>query len=287
MNILEILKAALFGVVEGITEWLPVSSTGHMIILNEIMPLQVSEGFYSLFEVVIQLGAIVAVLAALWNVFWPFGRRNNREPAAKDGPLAWVKLDKIRLWLKVAVACVPAAVVGVLFDDVFDRLFHNYACVAAALIVFGVAFILVENFRRGRKSKIRSLNAIDYRTAAMIGVFQLIAAIFPGTSRSGATIVGALLLGVSRRTAVQFTFILAIPVMLGASLLKLLKYDLPISGAEWAILITGMATACVVSLLVIRRLLDYVRRHSFKPFGWYRIALGVAVLAFFTLRMAV
>ena len=287
MNIIEILKAVLFGIVEGITEWLPVSSTGHMIILNEIVPLKVSESFYSLFEVVIQLGAIIAVLAVFWEIIWPFGKRNNPDPAAKRGPLSWVKMDRIRLWLKVVVACVPAAIVGVLFDDVFDRLFHNYVCVAIALIVFGVAFILVENYRRGRKSKIRSLKALDYRTVAMIGVFQLIAAVFPGTSRSGATIVGALLLGVSRKVSVQFTFLLAIPVMLGASLLKLMKYDAPIAGGEWVILIVGMVTACVVSLLVIRRLLDYVRRHNFKPFGWYRIALGIAVLAFFIIRGAI
>ena len=287
MSFVEILKAVLFGIVEGITEWLPVSSTGHMILLNEILPLKVSEGFYSLFEVVIQLGAIVAVLAVFWGLIWPFGKKNNPDPAGERGPLAWVKMDRIRLWLKVIVACVPAAIVGVLFDDVFDRLFHNYVCVAIALIVFGVAFILVENLRRGRKSKIRSLAALDYRTVAMIGVFQLIAAIFPGTSRSGATIVGALLLGVSRRTSVQFTFILAIPVMLGASLLKLMKYDAPIAGGEWVILIVGMVTACVVSLLVIRRLLNYVRRHNFKPFGWYRIALGIVVLAFFTIRGAI
>ena len=286
MNFVEILKAVLFGIVEGIAEWLPISSTGHMIILNEIMPLKVSEAFYSLFEVVIQLGAIVAVIWVFWDKIWPFGKKDNPCPAAKDGLLSWVKMDRIRLWLKVIVACLPAAVVGVLFDDVFDRLFHNYVCVAVALIAFGVAFILVENYRRGRKSKIRSLDALDYRTVALIGVFQLIAAIFPGTSRSGATIIGALLLGVSRRVSVQFTFILAIPVMLGASLLKLMKYDAPISGGEWAILIAGMVTACAVSLLAIRKLLDYVRRHNFKVFGWYRIALGIVVLAFFTIRMA-
>lgn len=281
MGFVEILKAVLFGIVEGITEWLPVSSTGHMILLNEILPLKVSAEFYSLFEVVIQLGAIVAVLTVFWHTIWPFGRKGNREPAARDGLLAWVKMDRIRLWLKVAVACVPAAIVGVLFDDVFDRLFHNYVCVSIMLILFGVAFIVVENRRRGKRASIRTLEALDIRTVALIGVFQLIAAVFPGTSRSGATIVGALLLGVSRRTAVQFTFILAIPVMLGASLLKLIKYDLPIAAGEWVILITGMVTACIVSLLVIRKLLDYVRRHNFKVFGWYRIALGVVVLLFF------
>ncbi len=279
------LKAALFGLVEGIAEWLPISSTGHMILLNELMPLGGSEGFYSLFEVVIQLGAIMAVLAIFWDRVWPFGRRDNPEPAG-EGLLAWVKLDRIRLWLKIALACVPAAVVGILFDDVFDRLFHNYVCVAVALIVFGVAFILVENLRKGHKPSIRSLDALDARTVALIGVFQLLAAIFPGTSRSGATIVGALMLGVSRTVAVEFTFFLAIPVMFGASLLKLVKYEGFITRQEFMLLAVGMLTAYVVSELAIRRLLNYVKKHNFKVFGWYRIALGVAVLAFFTIRNA-
>ncbi|MDO4865036.1 MAG: undecaprenyl-diphosphate phosphatase [Clostridia bacterium] len=285
MGFVEILKALLFGIVEGVTEWLPVSSTGHMIILNELMPLKVSDSFYGLFEVVIQLGAIMAVLVIFWDQVWPFGRRDNPEPAG-DGLLAWVKLDKIMLWLKIAVACVPAAVVGVLFGDVFDRLFHNYVCVSIALIAFGVAFIVVENRRRGRRPAIRRLDAIDWRTAALIGVFQLIAAVFPGTSRSGATIVGALMLGVSRAVAVEFTFFLAIPVMLGASLLKLVKYDGGITQGEFVLLAVGMLTAYVVSVAVIRRLLNYIRKHDFKPFGWYRIALGVVVLAFFALRAA-
>ena len=283
MNVIELLKALLFGIVEGVAEWLPISSTGHMIILNELIPLQVSPEFYSLFEVVIQLGAIMAVLVVFWDKVWPFGRRNNREPAG-DGILAWVKLDKIRLWLKIALACLPAAGVGLLFDDVFDRLFHNYVCVSIALIVFGVAFILVENWREGRRPAIRSLEALDWRTAALIGLFQLLAAIFPGTSRSGATIVGALLLGVSRTVAVEFTFFLAIPVMFGASLLKLVRYDLPITQQEFALLAVGMLTAYVVSVLVIRRLIDYVKHHDFRVFGWYRIALGIIVLLFFTLR---
>ena len=279
------LKAALFGLVEGIAEWLPISSTGHMILLNELMPLGGSQGFYSLFEVVIQLGAIMAVLAIFWDRVWPFGRRDNPEPAG-EGLLAWVKLDRIRLWLKIALACVPAAVVGILFDDVFDRLFHNYVCVAVALIVFGVAFILVENLRKGHKPSIRSLDALDARTVALIGVFQLLAAIFPGTSRSGATIVGALMLGVSRTVAVEFTFFLAIPVMFGASLLKLVKYEGFITRQEFMLLAVGMLTAYVVSELAIRKLLNYVKKHNFKVFGWYRIALGVAVLAFFTIRNA-
>lgn len=284
MNIIEILKAMLFGVVEGVAEWLPISSTGHMIILNELMPLKVSQEFYGLFEVVIQLGAIMAVLVVFWDSVWPFGRRGNHHPAAPEGPLAWVKMDKIWLWIKIAVACVPAAIVGILFDDVFDRLFHNYVCVAIALIVFGVAFILVETLRKGQRPSIRRLDSLDFRTVAMIGVFQLIAAIFPGTSRSGATIVGALMLGVSRTVAVEFTFFLAIPVMFGASFLKLMKYDLPITQSEFVLLAVGMLTAYVVSVLVIRRLLDYVKKHDFKIFGWYRIALGIVVLAFFTLR---
>ena len=285
MGFAEILKALLFGIVEGVTEWLPVSSTGHMILLNELMPLKVSDSFYGLFEVVIQLGAIMAVLVIFWDQVWPFGRRDNPEPAG-DGLLAWVKLDKIVLWLKIAVACVPAAALGVLFGDVFDRLFHNYMCVSIALIVFGVAFIVVENRNRGRRPAIRRLDAIDWRTAALIGVFQLIAAVFPGTSRSGATIVGALMLGVSRAVAVEFTFFLAIPVMLGASLLKLVKYDGGITPGEFTLLAVGMLTAYVVSVAVIRRLLNYIRRHDFTPFGWYRIALGVVVLAFFALRAA-
>ena len=283
MSVIELLKAALFGLVEGVAEWLPVSSTGHMILLNEIMPLKASEGFYSLFEVVIQLGAIMAVLVIFWDSVWPFGRRDNRESAG-EGLLAWVKLDRVRLWLKIALACLPAAAVGVLFGDVFDRLFHNYVCVAAALIVFGVAFILVENLRRGRRPAIRSLEALDVRTVALIGVFQLIAAVFPGTSRSGATIVGALMLGVSRTVAVEFTFFLAIPVMFGASLLKLIKYHALITRGEFALLAVGMITAYLVSVAVIRRLLDYVKRHDFKVFGWYRIALGAAVLAYFLIR---
>ena len=286
MNVVEILKAMLFGLVEGITEWLPVSSTGHMIILNELMPLKASEAFYGLFEVVIQLGAIMAVLVIFWDRVWPFGRANNARPAG-DGLLSWVKLDKIVLWLKIALACVPAAAVGILFGDVFDRLFHNYVCVSIALIAFGVAFILVERLQEDQKPRIRRLDDLDLRTVAMIGLFQLIAAIFPGTSRSGATIVGALMLGVSRQVAVEFTFFLAIPVMFGASFIKLIRFDGGITQGEFALLAAGMLTAYVVSVVVIRRLIDYIRKHDFKAFGWYRIALGVAVLAFFIIRGAV
>ena len=283
MSILDILKAALFGVVEGIAEWLPISSTGHMILLNEIMPLNVSEAFYSLFEVVIQLGAIMAVLMIFWTEIWPFGRRHNRHPAGESGLLAWVKLDKIQLWLKILVACVPAAVVGVLFDDVFDTLFYGPVCVAIMLILVGAAFIAVESLNGERKPTIKALKKIDYRTAALIGVFQLIAAIFPGTSRSGATIIGALLLGVSRRVGVEFTFYLAIPVMFGASLLKIVKFDGALVAQEYAVMITGMLVAFAVSMLVIRKLLNYIKTHDFKAIGWYRIALGSLVLIYFLL----
>ena len=281
MNILEILKAILFGIVEGITEWLPVSSTGHMILLNELLPLQVSEEFYALFEVVIQLGAALAAVILFWGKIWPFGRRHNKHPLGRTGVLAWVKWDIIEMWLKVLVACVPAVIVGVLFDDMLDELFYGPLCVAIMLILVGIAFIVVENLRAGKKPRIRSLSRLDYKTAAIIGLFQVIAAVFPGTSRSGATIIGALLLGVSRRVGVEFTFIMAIPVMFGASLLKILKFDGAIASGEMLLLVVGMVTAFLVSMLVIRKLLNYVKTHSFRGFGWYRIALGAVVLAYF------
>lgn len=283
MNIIELLKAALFGVVEGVTEWLPVSSTGHMILLNELMPLNVSEEFYGLFEVVIQLGAIMAVLMIYWEKIWPFGRKNNRHPLDDEGVLSWVKWDKIQLWIKILIACVPAAIVGILFDDLLDSLFYGPVCVAVMLILVGAAFILIETLNAGKKPTIRKLSRLDYRTAAFIGLFQLIAAVFPGTSRSGATILGALLLGVSRKVGVEFTFYLAIPVMAGASLLKILKYESAITLGEFSLLVVGMLVAYVVSMLVIRRLVDYIKTHDFKGFGWYRIALGVVVLGYFML----
>jgi len=277
MLVFELLKAVLFGIVEGVTEWLPISSTGHMILLNEILPFKgVSENFYSMFEVVVQLGAIMAVVLLYWKKIWPLGRN------PKSGRLA-LRKTVVNLWVKILIACVPAAVIGLLFDEVFEALFYNYVSVAIALIVFGVAFIVIENAHRGRRAAIARLSEIDYRTALLIGVFQVIAAVFPGTSRSGATIVGALLLGVSRRTAAEFTFFLAIPVMFGASLLKLLKFGLAFSGAELAILLVSMAVAFVVSVLIIRFLMDYIKKHDFKVFGWYRIVLGVVVLGYFLL----
>jgi len=278
MNLIEILKAVLFGVVEGVTEWLPISSTGHMILLNEIMPFaSMSEAFYSVFEVVIQLGAIMAVVLLYWSKIWPLGR------SEKTGRFG-LKMPIIRLWIKILIACVPAAVIGLLFDEVFEALFYNYVCVAIALIVFGVAFIAIETAHKGAKPRIRSLSKLDYKTALLIGAFQVLAAVFPGTSRSGATIVGALLLGVSRKVAAEFTFYLAIPVMFGASLLKLLKYGLAFTGAELTLLAAAMIVAFVVSIIVIKFLMDYIKKHDFKVFGWYRIILGVAVLLYFWLR---
>ena len=270
-NITEILKAILFGIVEGITEWLPISSTGHMILLNQFVTLDVTPEFWEMFLVVIQLGAILAVVLLFWNKIFPF--------RFKEKPV--IQKDIFILWFKILVACIPAAVIGLAFDDVFEALFYNPWCVAVALIVFGVAFIVVENKNKNITPKITTLGSITYRTAFIIGIFQLIAAIFPGTSRSGATIVGALLIGVSRTVAAEFTFFLAIPVMLGASLLKLMKFGLHFTGEEAAILLTGMASAFVVSIIVIRFLMGYIKRHDFKVFGWYRIVLGVVVLLYF------
>ena len=273
ISIIEILKTILFGIVEGITEWLPISSTGHMILLNEFVKLDVSEEFWEMFLVVIQLGAILAVVLLFWNKIFPF--------RFKEKPV--IRIDIFVLWFKILVACIPAAVIGLAFDDVFDALFYNPTCVAVALIVFGIAFIVIENRNRNMSPKITELQQITFQTAFMIGVFQLLAAVFPGTSRSGATIVGALLIGVSRTVAAEFTFFLAIPVMLGASLLKIVKFGFDFTGAELTILLVRMVSAFVVSVVVIRFLMGYIKKHDFKVFGWYRIILGAAVLLYFTL----
>ncbi|MCM1040580.1 MAG: undecaprenyl-diphosphate phosphatase [Roseburia sp.] len=276
---LEILKAVLFGIVEGITEWLPISSTGHMILLNEFVTLDVSEEFWEMFLVVIQLGAILAVVLLFWNKIFPFGIRSSA-----SGKKLYIKNDIFILWFKILVACIPAAVIGLAFDDVFDALFYNPWCVAVALIVFGVAFIVIENRNKNTRAQITSLGGITYKTALLIGFFQLIAAVFPGTSRSGATIVGALLIGVSRTVAAEFTFFLAIPVMLGASLLKIVKFGLTFSSMELTILFVGMLVAFLVSVFVIRFLMSYIKKHDFKVFGWYRIILGIIVLVYFVFR---
>ena len=274
---LEIIKAIFFGIVEGITEWLPISSTGHMILLNELVKLDVSKEFYDMFQVVIQLGAIIAVVILFWKQIWPVKKEKEK-----------LTLDKniLSLWGKILVACVPAAIVGVLFDEVFEKLFYNYVCVAIALIVFGIAFIIIENKNKGKNSKINSLAELSYNTVLLIGIFQLIAAIFPGTSRSGATIVGALLLGVSRTVAAEFTFFLAIPVMFGASLLKLVKFSFAFTGMELAILLVGMVVAFITSMFIIKFLMSYIKKHDFKVFGYYRIVLGIIVLFYFVFTQA-
>jgi len=295
----EILKAIIFGIVEGITEWLPISSTGHMILLNEFLTLDVSAQFWDMFLVVIQLGAILGVVVLFWNLIWPFARSSSEAVVAaeqneKSGSLVkreyWVlgpvtvRMPVIINWCKIVVSCLPAIVFVVLgLDETCDRLFYNPVCVAVALIVFGVAFILVENHNAAKQARVEQMRDITFQMAILIGLFQLLAAAFPGTSRSGATIIGALLIGVSRKAASEFTFILAIPVMLGASLLKLMDFGLHLTGAEWAVLLSGMVSAFLVSVVVIKFLLGYIRKHDFKVFGWYRIVLGVVVLLYFFL----
>ncbi len=282
LNFIEVLKSILFGIVEGITEWLPISSTGHLILLNEVVTLDASEEFFSMFEVVIQLGAILAVVALFWNQIFPFGKKGNERPLAKTGFGAYIKKDIFELWFKIVVACIPA-LIAVKFNDELEDLFYNYQTVAAALIVFGAAFILIERHNKNKKPKVAELSELTYQLAFVIGIFQLIAAVFPGTSRSGATIVGALLFGVSRTVAAEFTFFLAIPVMFGASLLKLVKFGFDFTMPELLVLLIGMATAYLVSVFVIRFLMGYIKRHDFKVFGWYRIALGLVVFVVFSI----
>lgn len=274
IEMIEVLKAILFGIVEGITEWLPISSTGHMILLDEFVKLQASEEFMSMFLVVIQLGAILAVVLLFFGKLWPF---------AKDRKY-FIKTETFSMWFKILVACVPAAIVGILFDEKLEELFYNYVTVALALIIFGVLFIVIEKKNKDRVAKVNSLAELTYPMAVWIGVFQLIAAIFPGTSRSGATILGALMIGISRTVAAEFTFFLAVPVMAGASLLKILKFGFAFSASEIIILAVGMIVAFVVSVVVIKWLLSYIRKNSFIVFGIYRIVLGALVLAYFLSR---
>ena len=284
MELLEIFKAILFGIVEGITEWLPISSTGHLILLEHFFGFNnVSDEFWSMFEVVIQLGAIIAVVILFWNKLWPFkmkklsqrdkrGRR-KKKPVWKKGALT--------MWIKIIIACIPAAIIGVLFDDKIDELFYHPIPVAIALIVVGIVFIIVEMTRGKLAPSIDSIEEITYTTAIMIGLFQVIAAVFPGTSRSGATIVGAVMIGVSRATAAEFTFFLAVPVMFGASLLKAVKFivaGVSITGMEVVLLIIGTFVAFVVSIFVIKFLMEYIKKHDFKVFGYYRIVLGILVI---------
>ncbi len=277
MPIVEILKAILFGVVEGITEWLPISSTGHMILLNEFVKLNVSEEFWNLFLVVIQLGAILAVVILYWKTIWPFKRVKTKQGGSK---IIFRKQTFI-LWLKALVACIPAGVVGVLADDWLDEHLYTPQIVAIMLIVVGIAFIIIEVFNANRVPRVEKLRDLTFKDAFVIGLFQLIAAVLPGTSRSGATILGGLMIGVSRTVAAKFTFILAIPVMAGASLLKIVKYGFNFTGFELAILGTGMVVAFLISIVIIAFLMNYIRKHDFKVFGVYRIILGILVLVYF------
>ena len=276
---IEILKAILFGIVEGITEWLPISSTGHLILLQQFMKFeQVSPEFWEMFKVVIQFGAILAVVLIYWKKIWPI-TKNKKEGIKSTGFLSHVNKNIMDLWGKILVACVPAAIIGLAFDEFFEKLFYNPTCIAIALIVFGIAFIIIENWNKKGKKKRGKNSEITYKDALIIGAFQLLAAIFPGTSRSGATIIGGLLIGLSRENAAEFTFYLAIPTMLGASLLKLVKFGLGFTSIELIVLLIGMLISFAVSMFVIKFLMNYIKKHDFKVFGYYRIILGIIVLA--------
>ena len=277
---LEILKSILFGIVEGITEWLPISSTGHMILLDEFVKLNASEEFMEMYLVVIQLGAIMAVVLLFWNQIWPFCLPANN--TSKDtGIMGYIRKDTFIMWFKIAAACVSAVIIELAMGDKLEEMFYNYQTVAIMLIVVGIIFIFIENRNKGQEAKVTTIAEITYQASFLIGVFQLVAAVFPGTSRSGATIIGGLVLGLSRTVAAEFTFYLAIPVMFGASLIKVLKFGLSFTMGEAVLLLTGMATAFIVSLIVIKFLMGYIKKHDFKVFGWYRIILGVLVLCYF------
>lgn len=276
----DIIKSIILGIIEGITEWLPISSTGHLILADEFIRLDMSEEFMEMFNVVIQLGAILAVVVIFWKKLWPFTLDKNKgyNYITKGGGL--IKKDIMDMWFKVIVAMLPAAVIGIPFDDVLDKYLHNYIVVSAALIVYGVLFIVIERRNRAKTPKYNGISQISYQIAFAIGLFQALSLV-PGTSRSGSTILGAIIIGVSRVAAAEFSFYLAVPVMFGASLIKLLKFGFSFTGAEAAVLAAGMITAFLVSLASIKFLMGYVRRHDFSAFGWYRIVLGAAVLGYF------
>ena len=278
MDFIELLKVIFLGIVEGITEWLPVSSTGHLMLVEEFIKLNVSEAFWEMFMVVIQLGAIMAVVVLYFKELWPF----QNQKKAKGALERYVKTDKMIMWFKIVVSCIPSIVIGLPFNDFIEAHFNNYLVVSIMLIVYGIFFILIENYNKKRTASINSVVEIGWKTAFLIGVFQLLAVI-PGTSRSGATIIGGILLGTSRTVAAEYTFFLAIPTMFGASLLKLVKFGLNFTGTEAIILIVGTLVSFVVSILAIKFLMGYIKKHDFKVFGWYRIALGIVVLLFFSL----
>lgn len=270
-----ILYSIIYGIIEGITEWLPISSTGHLILAENFLKFQgLSEGFFDMFNVVIQLGAILAVVVLYFKNIWPIKKGKSKNGENK---IIWDK-NILNLWGKILVACVPAAIIGLLFDDLLEKYLYNSWVVSTMLILVGVAFIIIENKKQGMKPRVKDIVELTYKDAIIIGLFQVIAAIFPGTSRSGATIIGALLIGVSRTVAAEYTFYLAIPVMFGASLLKILKFGLSFTGAELAVLLVGMIVAFLVSVFIIKFLMNYIKKHDFKVFGWYRIVLGIIVL---------
>lgn len=294
VEFIEILKTILLGIVEGITEWLPISSTGHLILVDEFIQLKQSEEFMEMFNVVIQLGAILAVVVLYWNKLWPFHLKKNAPKKswfakqAESGFAGSLQkfcnnycfMDKIVLWLKIVFACIPAMAIGLPFDDWMEEHFHNATVVALMLILYGIIFIVLENYNKTRDSRITTLKDLSFKDAFIIGMFQVLSLI-PGTSRSGSTIIGGMLIGTSREVAAEFTFFLAIPVMFGASFIKLLKFGLAFSGSELAILLVGMVTAFVVSILAIKFLMGYIKKNDFKVFGWYRIILGALVLLYF------
>lgn len=277
---MDIIKSIILGIIEGITEWLPISSTGHLILADEFIKLDMSKEFMEMFNVVIQLGAILAVVVIFWKKLWPFtlDKSKGYNYITKSGGI--IKKDVMDMWFKVIVAMLPAAIVGIPFDNLFEEHFHNYIVVSAALIVYGILFIIIERRNDSKKPKINSIADISYKTALIIGCFQALSLI-PGTSRSGSTILGAIIIGVSRVAAAEFSFFLAVPVMFGASLIKLLKFGFSFTGAELAVLLVGTLTSFLVSVVAVKFLMNYVRKHDFSAFGYYRIALGAVVLAYF------
>lgn len=294
VSFIELLKVIFLGIVEGITEWLPVSSTGHMILVDEFIKLNVSAEFLQMFLVVIQLGAILAVVLIYWNKLWPFHRKpaeasesfwQNYSENRLVGSLQQfadnhVSMNKIIMWLKIAVSCLPAMIIAIPFNDFIEEKLNNYVVVAVMLIVYGILFIIIENYNKRRRPKMRRISEITWTTALLIGVFQVLS-IVPGTSRSGATIIGGILLGTSRKLAAEYTFFLAVPVMFGASLLKVVKFGFSFTGPEIIYLLVGMLVAFVVSIFCIKFLMSYIRKHDFKVFGWYRIVLGILILGYF------
>ena len=272
--IFEIIKSIIFGVIEGITEWLPISSTGHMILLDNFLKLDVSKNFWSVYLVVIQLGAILAVCTIYFKKLNFFLYHNDKKKFN----------NTINIWKKIIIGCLPAAIFGFLLDDFLDKHFYNFPTVALMLIIYGILFIIVENNVSKKLTKCNDINNMSYKLAIFIGLFQVLALI-PGTSRSGATIIGALILGTSRSVAAEFTFYLAIPVMFGASLLKIVKYGLAFTSTELILLVVGMISAYIVSIIVIKFPLGYIKKHDFKPFGWYRIILGIILLVYYFLTI--